>query len=217
MGYGKQSQRKEQSYEEFEDERRLYAKLGLKTPDGLGFGLSDYLMSSSSSSQQHFQHQLNQQYQQQQQQKNAAVVAGAPPPEEEEEEVKQIAGSVPIRELLGEGEEKLLHVALTEDVENSYTKYASDGSSIVHTVFKPYPCGRKNCGICYGSTSGTSSSSDNNNSNIQKQKVASSSGASSNNNSSVISSSSSSNKFGSAHRKLAFEEIEDSFSGIGNQ
>ena len=115
--------------------------------------------------------------------------------------IKQIAGSVPIRELLAEGEEKLLHVALKEDPINSYTRYGADGTKITHTAYLPVPCGRPSCGIC-------------NNSQVQQQqnqKVASDNASGSNSSSSFISS-----RLGSvaaARRKLAFEEIEDNLFG----
>jgi hypothetical protein len=39
----------QQSYEEYEEERRRYAKLGIPSPDGLGLFYSDYLVSQEQS------------------------------------------------------------------------------------------------------------------------------------------------------------------------
>ena len=80
-----------------------------------------------------------------------------------QEQVKEITGSVPIRELLGD-EDKLLHLALKEDPANSYKEYGEDGSSIVHTAYTPFPCGNPRCGVCHHHSAPTES-----------QKVASSS------------------------------------------
>jgi hypothetical protein len=149
----------QQSYEDFADNRRLYGKLGIRTPDRLGLFYSDFLESQSQATQRQTLREIDAAFNQQvQKQKNAAA----------QEQIKEITGSVPIRELLGT-EEKLLHVALKQDDINSYREYGADGSSVVHTAFTPVNCNNPRCGIC------------NNAAQIEKtqnQKVASSSSTS---------------------------------------
>ena len=120
-------------------------RLGIPTSDGLGLFYSDFLESQSQASEKQVLKEIDARLDQQ-------VVRQKNPAAQQQQQVKQITGSVPIRELLGD-EDKLLHLAMQEDAQNSYREFGADGSTITHTAYLPFPCKNPHCGICNNAAS----------------------------------------------------------------